>query len=218
MNKLIVANWKMNVLPSESVKFVKDLEKIDIKDEVIVLAPYIDLPYLRSDKIKFGAQNVHYKDRGSYTGEISVDMLKDININYCLIGHQERRKNNKENDSLIELKVRYAINNNMNVILCVNSVKTLLKDIKGLKNYKNLIIAYEPAGNIGTSKIASIKDIAKFSTAAKRITNNEAKVIYGGGINNSNISAIKNIDIIDGIMIGNSSININEFKEIVSKY
>ena len=100
MNKLIIANWKMNILPSESVKFVKEIEKINTNNQIIILAPYIDLPYLRSDKIFFGSQNVHHKNKGSYTGEISSLMLKDININYCMVGHYERREMFKENNSL----------------------------------------------------------------------------------------------------------------------
>ena len=216
--KMIVANWKMNILPSESVKFVKELEKINTDKEIIILAPYIDLPYLRSDKIKFGSQNVHHKNKGAYTGEISVNMLKDININYVMIGHQERREYFNETDSLIELKVRNSINNNMKVILCVNSIKTLVKNIGGLKNYKDLIIAYEPDDNIGTTKIASIDNINKFVIEAKDITKGEAKVIYGGGININNIDILKDINDLDGIILGNSSIDVNKFKEIIKKY
>ena len=216
--KLIVANWKMNVLPSESVKFVKEIEKINTDKKIIILAPYIDLPYLRSDKIIFGSQNVHHKDKGAYTGEISVNMLKDININYVMIGHQERREYFNETDSLIKLKVRNSINNNMKVILCVNSIKTLVKNIDGLDNYKDLIIAYEPDDNIGTTKIASIDNINKFVREAKDITKGEAKVIYGGGININNIDILKDINDLDGIILGNSSIDVNKFKEIIKKY
>ena len=103
----------MNILPSESVKYVKEIEKIDTDNQIIILAPYIDLPYLRSDKLVFGAQNIHQKTRGSYTGEISALMLKDININYVMIGHYERREFFKENDGLINLKVRTALSNFM---------------------------------------------------------------------------------------------------------
>ena len=144
MNKIIVANWKMNILPSESVKFVKDIENIKTDNQIIILAPYIDLPYLRSDKLIFGSQNIHQKDKGPYTGEISSLMLKDININYVMIGHYERREYFNENDGLIEMKLRNALSHGMNVILCVNSLSTLANIIIGVKNYDNIIIAYEP--------------------------------------------------------------------------
>ena len=218
MNKLIIANWKMNIVPSESVKFIKELEKIDTSNQLIILAPYIDLPYLRSDKILFGSQNVHHKNKGSYTGEISPLMLKDIDINYCLIGHNERREQFKENNSLIELKIKNAISNNLNVILCVNNIDTLKINISNVKDYSKLIIAYEPDDFIGGFKVASRRDIEEFVKEAKILTNNESKIVYGGGINNVNLKEIKELDSLDGIMIGSSSIDIDKFKEIVIKY
>lgn len=218
MGKLIIANWKMNILPSESVKFISELDKVNTENKIIILAPYIDLPYLRSDRITFGAQNVHNKNKGSYTGEISPLMLKDININYCLIGHNERRTLFKENNSLIELKLRNAVSNNLNVILCVNSIKTLKENISGIKKYENLIIAYEPDDYIGGSRIAPKDKIVDFIKMAKDLTENKSRVVYGGGINETNVISLKEIDILDGIMVGNSSIDIGKFKNIITKY
>ena len=218
MNKMIIANWKMNILPSESVKFVKEIEKINTDNQIIILAPYIDLPYLRSDKLIFGAQNIHQKNRGSYTGEISPLMLKDININYCLIGHSERREVFKENDTLINLKVRNAINNGLTVILCVNSIQTLMSDIIGINNYDNLIVAYEPEDYIGGIKVAPKEDIINFINEARELTSDNLKVVYGGGINSTNIETIKEINDLDGIIIGSNSIDLDRFKEIIKKY
>lgn len=218
MNKLIIGNWKMNMLPSESVNFIKEIDKVKTDNEIIILAPFIDLPYLRSNKIKFGAQNVYHKNKGSYTGEISPLMLKDIGIEYVLIGHFERREYFKENNALIELKVRNSINNGLKVILCVNSIKTLMENISGIKDYKNLIIAYEPDDFIGGSKIISKEKIIDFVNSAKELTSKNIKVVYGGGININNIDIIKEIDELDGIMIGNSSLDVNKFKEIIEKY
>lgn len=218
MSKIIVANWKMNVLPSESVKFVKEIESIKTDNQIIILAPYIDLPYLRSDKLMFGAQNIHQKDKGSYTGEISSLMLKDININYVMIGHYERREYFKENDGIIELKLRNAISKGMNVILCVNSLSTLADLIIGVKNYERLIIAYEPDDYIGGNRIVPKEKILEFIKGAKELTDNKSKVIYGGGINMSNLSNLKEIEELDGILVGSNSINIDKFKEIVTTY
>lgn len=218
MNKMIIANWKMNILPSEAVKYVMEIEKEEIDNEIIILAPYIDLPYLRSDIIKFGSQNIHHKNSGPFTGEISPLMLKDININYTLIGHSERREIFKENDTLINLKVRNAINNGLTVILCVNSIQTLMTDIIGINDYKNLIVAYEPDDYIGGIKIAPTNEITSFIKEARELTNNNLKVIYGGGINSANIETIKEIEGLDGIIIGSNSINIDKFKEIIKKY
>ena len=218
MNKIIVANWKMNILPSESVKFVKDIENIKTDNQIIILAPYIDLPYLRSDKLIFGSQNIHQKDKGPYTGEISSLMLKDININYVMIGHYERREYFNENDGLIEMKLRNALSHGMNVILCVNSLSTLANIIIGVKNYDNIIIAYEPDDYIGGSKIVSKEELLEFIKGAKDLTKNKSKIIYGGGINISNLLFLKEIDELDGILVGSNSINIEKFKEIVQKY
>lgn len=218
MGKLIIANWKMNVLPSESVKFVKEIEKINTDNQIIILAPFIDLPYLRSDKLMFGAQNIHQKNRGSYTGEVSPLMLKDININYCMLGHYERREYFKENDSLIELKVRNAVNNGIKVILCVDSIKQLAANTAGVKSFSNVIIAYEPEDYIGGTKTAPKEKIVEFIKNAKELTDNKCKIVYGGGINSTNINSIKEIEELDGIMIGNSSINIDKFKEIINNY
>lgn len=218
MNKMIIANWKMNILPSEAVKYVMELEKEEIDNEIIILAPYIDLPYLRSDIIKFGSQNIHQKNSGPFTGEISSLMLKDININYCLIGHSERREVFKENDTLINLKVRNAINNGLTVILCVNSIQTLMTDIIGVKNYDNLIVAYEPDDYIGGIKIAPKNDIINFIKEARELTSDNLKIVYGGGINSTNIETIKEINDLDGIIIGSNSIDLDRFKEIIKKY
>ena len=218
MNKLIIANWKMNVLPSESVKFISDIEKIDTQNKIIILAPYIDLPYLRSNSIEFGSQNVHHKDKGSYTGEISIDMLKDININYCLIGHMERRKLFNEKDSLIQLKVRNALNHGLKVILCVSSIKELSIDISGTGHYENLVVAYEPEDYIGGNMVAPIEKIKEFVRDARIITDNKSKIVYGGGVNVNNIDIIKNIEELDGIIVGNSSLKVERFKEIIERY
>ena len=218
MSKIIIANWKMNVLPSESVKFVREIEKINTENQIIILAPYIDLPYLRSDKLIFGSQNIHQKDRGSYTGEISPLMLKDININYAMIGHYERREYFKENNGLIELKLRNAINKGLNVILCVNSLSSLASVIVGMKNFDRLIVAYEPDDYIGGSKIVPKEKIIEFVKGAKDLTEGKSKIVYGGGINTVNVSTLKEIEELDGIMVGSNSINIDKFKEIVRMY
>ena len=218
MSKIIIANWKMNVLPSESVKFVREIDKIKTDNQIIILAPYIDLPYLRSDKLIFGSQNIHHKNKGSYTGEISPLMLKDININYTMIGHYERREYFKENNGLIELKLRNALNNGLKVILCVNSIKTFAEITVSVKNYDNIIVAFEPDDYIGGTKIVEKDKIIEFVKGVKELTNNKCKVVYGGGINTTNIISLKDIEELDGIMVGSNSINPEKFEEIIKKY
>lgn len=218
MNKIVIGNWKMNMLPSESVKFINELDQNDFNNEVIILAPYINLPYLKSNKIKFGAQNVFYKNEGPYTGEISPLMLKDINVNYCMVGHFERRKLFNEDDNLVLLKVKNALEEGLNVILCVNSIESLKNSTLGIKDLDKLIVAFEPNDYIGRNKVASNNLINDFVLEAKKLLGNEIKVVYGGGITANNINTIKEITSLDGILIGNSSINIDSFKEIIEKY
>ena len=208
----------MNILPSESVKFIEELEKVRTTNEIIILAPYIDLPYLRSDKIKFGSQNIYYKDKGSYTGEISSLMIKDIGIYYTLIGHYERRLHFNETDKIVNLKVRNSINNGINVILCVNSIDSLMEDIIGISDYEKLIIAYEPDDFIGGSTIISNENIKKFIKSARELTSDNVKIIYGGGINKNNVNNLKEIDELDGILVGSNSTSAYKFKEIIEKY
>ena len=218
MTKIIVANWKMNIVPSKAAKIVKELDKIETENRIVILAPYIDLPYMRSNKIEIGAQNIHYKDNGSYTGEISPLMLKDININYAMVGHYERRNDFHETDSIINLKVRNAVSNNLHTILCVSDIDSLIKDLVGVKDYSKLIVAYEPKDYIGGFDIAPVDEIREFITRTKKLTNNNALVIYGGGINVKNIDDIRKIDELDGILVGNSSIRIDNFKQIIKMY
>ena len=218
MKKLIVANWKMNILPSESVDYIKKVDEVKTDNQIIILAPYICLPYLRSNKILFGSQNVFYKNSGSYTGEISPLMLKDIDINYVLIGHYERRTIFKENDSLIELKVKNALSNGLKVIICVNSITTLMGNIKSIKSFENIIVAYEPDDFVGGNTIIEKENIVEFCKNVKELLGDEVKVLYGGGINPNNINVIKTIDILDGIIVGNSSINVDEFIKVIDNY
>ena len=102
--KVIAGNWKMNVLPGEALEFVNNLAPIvkDTKNEVIICVPFTDLFYtllaVQETNIHVGAQNMHWKKSGAYTGEISPDMLKCINVEYVIIGHSERRQNFKETD------------------------------------------------------------------------------------------------------------------------
>lgn len=218
MKKIIIANTKMNILPSNTKKYINNLENINNINDLIVLLPYVDLPYAKSNKIKIGSQNIFYKNNGAYTGEISIDMIKDLNINYVLIGHYERKKYFKETNKLIKLKYDNLVKNNFNIILCVNSIKDLKYIIKDNNNYDKLIIAYEDNNCIGTTNILDPNKIIKFIKNSKKLTNNKSKVIYGGGININNIDKIKNIKELDGILVGKASLDINNFSKIIESY
>ena len=136
--KIIIGNFKMNLLPNEVVLYIENLKK-DIKsnNEIVLCVPYVDIPYinnnLKNTNIHIGAQNVYFEDNGAYTGEISSKMLKSIGVEYILIGHPERRHIFKENDLIINKKLIKCLNNNLKIILCVENIVQLKKDLEEYK-------------------------------------------------------------------------------------
>lgn len=196
MNKLIIGNLKENRINNN---YIDKLSKIKTNNEVIILPNKEDLSLDNINKISIGTQNII-----------------DDRYEYVLIGHKDVR--NKEDDILINSKLKECINKDITVILCVNSIDTLKKDIKDINNFTRIIIAYEEDKNIGTSQILTKSKISKFIKEAKSITSSKTKVIYGGGINKENISIIKEIKDLDGILIGKSSINIDNFISIINEY
>ena len=123
--KVIAGNWKMNMLPKEAIKFIEDLAPLvkDTENEVIICAPYTDLFYVlltaQGTNIKVGAQNMHFEEKGAYTGEVSAKMLKSINVEYVIIGHSERRQYFNETDETVNKKIKVAFENNLKPIVCV---------------------------------------------------------------------------------------------------
>ena len=123
--KVIAGNWKMNMLPDESIKFIQELEPLVKKteNEVVLCVPYTDLFYVllntQETNIKVGAQNMHFEESGAYTGEVSGKMLKSINTEYVIIGHSERRAYFAETDETVNKKIKSAFKNKLKPIVCV---------------------------------------------------------------------------------------------------
>ena len=115
--KVIAGNWKMNMLPNEAISFIENITPIvkDVKNEIILCVPYTDLFYslltAQDTNIKIGAQNMHWEEKGAYTGEVSGKMLKSIGVEYVIIGHSERRQYFAETDETVNLKIKSAIQN-----------------------------------------------------------------------------------------------------------
>ncbi len=254
MKKMIIANWKMN--PSsikEANKLFDSLLTIknnDSKIEVVVAPPFVYLPFisLGSEKtdIKCASQDVFWENPsvggGAYTGEISPKMLKDLYVDYAIIGHSERRKYIGETDEMINRKVKAALNEGLKVILCVgeplevrkkgkkaamdfvkNQLQKDLKDIKKLSvvGRRSLVIAYEPIWAIGTGVPAHSNDALEMIKYIKQLLaksyNLKARVLYGGSVNSKNIIDFVKHNEIDGALVGGASINSKEFKKIVEK-
>ena len=123
--KVIAGNWKMNMLPNETIKFIEEFESLvkDTKNEVILCVPYTDLFYAlnfaQDTNIKIGAQNMHFEESGAYTGEVSAKMLKSIGVEYVIIGHSERRQYFNETDETVNKKIKAAFANELKPIVCV---------------------------------------------------------------------------------------------------
>ena len=244
--KVIAGNWKMNKLPNEAIDFIDRLTPLvkNTENEVIVCVPYTDLFYAlltaQNTNIKIGAQNMHYVEKGAYTGEVSASMLKSIGVEYVIIGHSERRQYFNETDETVNKKVKSAFEHGLNPIVCVGETleqresgkaeeiitMQAQKALDGLKEeqVKNTIIAYEPIWAIGTGKTATSEDA---NNAIKAIRNkicqiygqNVGKSIiiqYGGSVKSTNCKELFTTSDIDGGLVGGASLEPEEFAKIVN--
>ena len=241
--KIIAGNWKMNMLPNEAMSFITELEPYakNAKCEIILCVPYTDLFYslltAQNTNIKIGAQNMHWEEKGAYTGEVSPNMLKCINVEYAIIGHSERRQYFAETDETVNKKIKSALNHGLKPILCVgetleqrennmqdaiisNQIKSALK---GIESIENIIIAYEPIWAIGTGKVATKEDANNTikiirSTVKELYGDNVAQnicILYGGSVKKENAKELFSTSDIDGALIGGASLKVDEFAKII---
>ena len=243
--KVIAGNWKMNMLPNEAIEYIDKLSKLvkDTTNEVVLCVPYIDLFYAllaaQNTNIKIGAQNMHFEEKGAYTGEISPQMLKSINVEYVIIGHSERRQYYNETDETVNKKVKAAHRVGLKPIVCVGETleerengktaeiiteQTKLA-LKGLdeEQVAKTIIAYEPIWAIGTGKTAtsedannSIKEIRKeIARNYGQETANRVIIQYGGSVKAENAKELFSMSDIDGGLVGGASLKVDEFNKII---
>ena len=236
----------MNMLPNEAIKFIDELTPLvkDAEAEVILCVPYTDLFYAlltaQDTNIKIGAQNMHFEEKGAYTGEISGKMLKSIGVEYVIIGHSERRAYFNETDETVNKKIKAAFKYELKPIVCVGETleqrengtaekiitNQIEKAIEGLTNeqVENTIIAYEPIWAIGTGKTAtssdannSIKSIRnKIKELYGQNTSDRVIIQYGGSVKSQISQELFNMSDIDGALVGGASLNADEFSRIVN--
>ena len=236
--KIIIANWKMNFLLKDAIVFIKKiiLKKKIFKNKLILCPPLTiisPIAKLLNKKITLGAQNCHYEKFGSYTGEISPLMLKDIGCSYVIIGHSERRELQFESNEIIKKKAENAIKNKVNVIMCIGESLVLKKKKKTLsflfkqlkeslpKNgtNRNVYIAYEPIWSIGSGLVPKTTEIAKIHRYIKEIiikinsAYRNVKILYGGSVDKKNAEKLLKINEVDGLLIGGASL---KYKKLVS--
>ncbi len=247
MRKTVIAgNWKMNMTPSETGAFIRELAPMVAgkdKCDIVLCVPFVDIaPAVEAAKgtnIRIGTQNVHFKESGAYTGEISASMLKETGVEYVIVGHSERRQYFAETDETVNLRTKAALAAGLKVILCLGellearqagitaeivSMQTKL-DFAGIpaSDLANIIIAYEPVWAIGTGLTATpeqadeacgiirgvIADLYG-AEAAAAIT-----VQYGGSMNEKNAAELLARENVDGGLIGGASLKTDKFTAIV---
>ena len=243
---IIAGNWKMNKTPAEAKALVSELKPLvaDAKATVVVCVPFVDLcPVLKETagtNIHVGAQNVHFKESGAYTGEISAAMLKELGVEYVIIGHSERRQYFGETDATVNLRTLAAVHAGLTPIICVGERKeereagytnalveyqTLIA-LNGLTadEIKNVVIAYEPVWAIGTGETATPEQAnevcAVIRSLIERLYGKDAAdavvVQYGGSMNDKNAAELLGKPNVDGGLIGGASLKTDAFTAIVT--
>jgi triosephosphate isomerase len=242
---LIAGNWKMNTTVTEAVALVKSMqERLDeIKGvEKVVCPPFISLTavaeLVKNSSIELGAQNMHFEDKGAYTGEVSPLMLSGL-CQFVILGHSERREHFGESDVMINKKVQAALKAGLKPILCVGESleeneagmtvevisRQIRADLQGMTSAGGLVVAYEPVWAIGTGRAASGEQandtIGVIRKLIAEIYSDEAaqelRILYGGSVNSANIAESISQPEIDGALVGGASLRAEEFLSIVEQ-
>ena len=245
MRKPIIAgNWKMNKTAAEAVALINELKPMVAKSkpEVVVCVPYTDLwavaEAIKGSKIKLGAENVAWADSGAFTGEISADMLKEIGVEYVIIGHSERRQYFGETDESVNMRLKQALAKGLKPIVCVGETltereknktkkvlkKQVLEGFKDVTDFTDIVIAYEPVWAIGTGKTATAEDANKtigyIRSLVKKTWGAEVakslRIQYGGSMKPGNAKELMAERHIDGGLIGGAALKASDFAAIVN--
>jgi triosephosphate isomerase len=243
---IVVGNWKMNTSVSEALKLALDmkeaLEPVPLVEKVIC-PPFISLEpvsrAIQGSSVKLGAQNMHYQEKGAFTGEVSPPMLADM-CQYVILGHSERRQHFGESDALINLKVKAACEAGLRPILCVGETLEQREEgraadvvagqvkagLDSLHNISGVVMAYEPIWAIGTGVAATpgtasevmggvilrtLAEIYGEQVAA------QVPLLYGGSVNADNVEGFVNEKSIHGALVGGASLRADQFAEIAWK-
>ena len=242
---VIAGNWKMNKTRPEAKKLIEELKPLAAKAScgVVICVPFTNLEtaveLTKGSNIKVGAENCHFEKSGAFTGEISADMLKEVGVEYVIIGHSERRQYFGETDVTVNKRTKAALEAGLKVILCVGELLTereqgITEEIVGLQTkialmdvtaeqLKNIIIAYEPVWAIGTGKTATSEqanEVCAFirGTVAKLYNKAVADALtiqYGGSMNPKNADELLAQPDVDGGLIGGASLKAEDFNVLL---
>ena len=242
---IIAGNWKMNKTPSEAKALIEEIAPLvkDAKCEVVCCVPYVDLATAieaaKDTNIKIGAENCHWAESGAFTGEISTAMLKEIGVEYVVIGHSERRQYFGETDETVNKRTKAALAAGLKPIVCVGELLwerecNITKEVIGrqikldlwdvsVEELKNVTIAYEPVWAIGTGKTATAdqaEEVCEYiRLCLKALYGLEASqyvtIQYGGSMNDQNAAELLMKPNVDGGLIGGASLVAEKFAAIV---
>ncbi|WP_425378379.1 triose-phosphate isomerase [Spiroplasma endosymbiont of Polydrusus pterygomalis] len=241
--KIIIGNWKMYKTTSETIDFFKEVDHacVDLTVDAGVAVPFVNLALAKqhAHNLIIAAQNCHYEDLGAFTGEISVDMLKDLKLTHVIIGHSERRQMFNETDETVNLKAKKILAKGMVPIICCGETleqyeknqtqqvveSQIEKALQGidLEDVKTIVISYEPIWAIGTGKTA-IAEIAqnvcaiirvKIASLYDEVVANVVRIQYGGSVKPENIKELLAQPDIDGALVGGTSLEPKAFLGLV---
>lgn len=245
MRKPIIAgNWKMNNTASEGVSLVRAIAPLvkDANCDVVVCVPAIDIPAvseaLKGTNIALGAQNVHFAEKGAFTGEISAAMLKEYGVRYVIIGHSERRQYFGETDETVNKRTLAALAAGLTPIVCIGESleeretgkteavleKQIREGLKGIDDIAKIVVAYEPVWAIGTGRTATAEQANEtIGFIRKTIADmfcpkcaEALRIQYGGSMNAGNCKELMAMPEIDGGLIGGASLKAPDFAAIVN--
>ena len=244
---IIAGNWKMNKTASETRAFAEELKAVMPKAkwcEVLLCVPSINIPTamkaFKDTRVSIGAQNLHFEEKGAFTGEVSAAMLKDMGVKYVIIGHSERREYWNDSDIIVNKKVHAAINAGLRPIICVGEsleqrelgitkelvdlqVKTALAGVPAEK-MRHVVIAYEPLWAIGTGKTATAEQANEVNEEIRTVIRKlygarvarSVTILYGGSMNAKNATELLAQPDVDGGLIGGASLNPGDFTTIIN--
>jgi len=244
--KVIAANWKMYKTPDQTRDFFRDFLPLvagHTRDEIVVCPPYIDLAdameAAKGSNVAIGAQNLHWKEEGAFTGEISAAMLLALGVKHVIIGHSERRQYFGETDDTVNLRLKAALEAGLTPICCVGEVLEereagLTDDVLrrqcvrafhavSAKKAAKLVVAYEPVWAIGTGKTATPGIAAEAHAVIRREVTEifgdefagKLRILYGGSVKPENAATLMAQEEIDGALVGGASLDAKSFAAIV---
>ncbi|HLR21553.1 MAG TPA: triose-phosphate isomerase [Tissierellaceae bacterium] len=243
---IIAGNWKMNNNIEESISLIEEIKSFDLDKDVdaVVCVPFTDIKdakkAIEGTNIKLGAQNMHWEEDGAFTGEISPLMLNELEVDYVILGHSERRQYFNETDETVNKKMKSALSHDLKPIVCVGEtleekeagkekevveeqVRKAFEDVSK-DDMEKIVIAYEPIWAIGTGKTASADDannmIGFIRNVIGKIYDDKAKDIvriqYGGSVKPDNVTELMEKSEVDGALVGGASLKAKDFTKLIN--